>query len=204
MKAITNFTTTNFKARIQLMLTIIGVVGIPAIILPFAYDYNPLAVAYNHDIPIWRLSWPFFLPIFITTAIIRWIILKKHSKAEIMLCYILSVAIICVTFSGYVARDGWTWTDDPLSQFAFIAPFVILLFGIFIVLRNRKKLIPKPSGAIVVMQVAYLINCVFCLIGFFGMWQISAYLSLATAIVYFAQLILFLENDKPDKFLHIL
>jgi hypothetical protein len=192
MKARTNFNTMNTNTTIQLLLTIIGVAGIPAIMLPFAWGYSPLAATYSHDLSLSdarRIACPFFLPVLITTAIVRWIILKKHSKIEIIAGYMVGAAIMCVTFSGYVVSYKWP-TDDTQGQITFISPFVILLFGIFFVLRNRKKLIPKPSGAIVAMQVAYLINCVFCLIGFFGVWQIAAYLSLATAIVYFAQIIL--------------
>ncbi|MFZ1452688.1 MAG: hypothetical protein WAT20_08290 [Ferruginibacter sp.] len=203
MKAQTKFTT---HTAIQYLLTVIGVAGIPAIILPFAWGYSPLTATYSHNLILsetWRIACPFFLPVLITIAIVRWIILKKHSKAEIIAGYMVGAAIICVTFSGYVVSYEWT-TDDTQWQITFISPFVMLLFGIFFVLRNRKKLIPGPRGAIVLMQLAYLINCVFCLIGFFGMWQIAAYLSLATAIVYFAQIILLVQYDKPEKSLHIL
>ena len=186
-----NFVTTISGKAIQLFLTAIGAVGIPAIILPFAYDTSPLAVAWSHDMflkDMWRFSWPFFLPVLITLAIVRWIILKKYSRAEVIAGYMVSAAILGITFSGYLGR--FEWTDDINSQIAFISPFVILSFGIFIVLRNWKKLIPKPGGAIVVMQVAYLANCFLCLSGFIGSWQIAAYLSLATAIAYLIQIFL--------------
>lgn len=179
------------STKIQLLLTAIGVAGIPASVLPFAYNYSPLSVAWSQDMflrDMWRLSWPFFLPVLITIATVRWIILNKHSKAEIIAGYMLSGAMFCVTFSGYLSR--FNWTDDVQSQIAFISPFVILLVGIFVVLINRKKLVPKPTGAIILLHVAYLTNCFLCLIGFIGQWQIAAYLSLATAIAYIADIIL--------------
>ena len=179
------------STAIQWLLTAIGAVGIPAIILPFAYDLSPLAVAWSQDTflkDMWRFSWPFFLPVLITIAIVRWMILKKHSRAEVISGYMLSAAILGITFSGYFGHIEWM--DDVNSQIAFFSPFVILSFGIFVVVRNWKKLIPKPSGAIVVMQVAYLANCSLCLGGFIGSWQIAAYLSLATAIAYVVQIIL--------------
>jgi len=200
MNTIPNFAPSRTIKTIQLFLTAIGTVGIPAIILPFAFDYSPFAVAWSHDSflnDLWRISWPFFLPLFITTATIRWIILGKHSQPEIIVVYFVSTAMLCVTFSGYVA--SYQWPDDTQSQIAFISPFVILAFGTFIVLRNRKKLIPKPSGALVVMQIAYLVNCSLCLISFIGEWQIAAYLSLATAIAYVTQIILLLRYDMPHK-----
>jgi hypothetical protein len=189
-----NLTASITNIKFQLLLTAIGALGVPAIILPFAFDYSPLAAASIYDLSLWRLSWPFFLPVLITIATVRWMFLKKYSKTEMTAGYIVGAAILCVTFSGYVTT--YHWAVDTQSQIAFISPFVILFFGVFIVLKNWKKLIPMPGGAIVIMQIAYLANCSLCLIGFIDKWQVGAYFSLATAIAYLVQIILHSTRNK--------
>jgi len=200
MNTIPDYTPSSTSKRTQLIVTVTGALGIPAIILPFAFSYSPLAAAWSDDMflnDLWRLSWPFFLPLFITIANIRWMILGKHTQPEIIAGYFLGAAILCVTFSGYVT--SFEWEDDTRSQIAFITPFIILLFGIFFLLRNRKKLLPKPGGAIVAMQIAYLVNCSLCLISFMDNWQIAAYLSLITAITYVIQIFLLTGVGTPHK-----
>ena len=173
---------------IQKFLTAIGAAGVPAIFLPFTFDLSPFATAGQYNMSLWRLSWPFFLPVLITTALIRWLFLKKQSQKEIIAGYIVGGAMLAVTFSGYI--KNYSWPDSLRTQIAFMAPIMILAFGVFIVLKNRRKLIPGPAAAIIVMQVAYLANCLLCLISFIDSWQIAAYLSLATAMAYLAQIIL--------------
>ncbi len=197
MNTSTNVVPASTGITIQKLLTTIGAAGIPAIIFPFTFDLSPLAAAGQSDMSLWRLSWPFFLPVLITPAVVRWLFLNKHSQKEIIAGYIVGAAILAVTFSGYVS--GYKWPQNTQSQIAFVSPIIILAFGIFIVLRNRKKLVPGPAGAIVLMQVAYIANCLLCLISFMDDWQIAAYLSLATAIAYLAQIVLLARDGIPGK-----
>jgi hypothetical protein len=194
MNTIPNLTASSTNIKIQLLLTAIGALGVPAIILPFAFDYSPLAAASIYDLSLWRLSWPFFLPVLVIISTVRWIFLKKYSITEMIVGYIVSAAILCVTFSGYVTT--YHWADDTQSQIAFISPFVILFFGVFVVLKNWKKLVPMPGRTVTIMQIAYLANCSLCLIGFIDKWQVGAYFSLATAIAYLVQVILLSTINK--------
>jgi uncharacterized membrane protein (UPF0136 family) len=197
MNTSTNEAPTSAGIRIQQLLTAIGAAGIPAIILPFTFEMSPLAAVRESDFSLWRLAWPFFLPVLILPAVVRWLFLKKHSQIEIIAGYIVGTAILGITFSAYLLVYEWPW--NTRSQIAFLSPIIILAFGIFIVLRNRKKLIPGPAGAIVVMQVAYIANCLLCLITSIDGWQMAAYLSLATSVAYLAQIILLVGDGMPDK-----
>jgi hypothetical protein len=178
-------------SKIQLILTISGALGIPAIGLSFAFGISPWSAALEKD--LWRLAWPFFLPLFITIASLRWLFSTQLSRPERVFAYLVSAALIGVTLSGY--GTSYEWPDQFGEWLGFVFPFVTLGFGIFALLRTRKNAMLKPFGAVLSMQVAYLANCLLCLSSFFGRWEIGAYCSLVTAIVYVTQMILVCRND---------
>ena len=65
-----------------------------------------------------------------------------------------------------------------------------LILGVYVVLRSWRMAAPRELSALMSMQAAYLWNCLSCLIGFFGQWQMGAYFALATAVAYSVQIVL--------------
>ena len=189
------------KSRIQFLLLLGGALGIAAIFLPFTFDTSAFAVTvWSNDSmykDMWRVAWPFFLPALIAIASARWLFSGKLSMPERVIAYLISIAILCITFSGYLMMHEWP--SNFQDQIGYVFPFVILAFGLFTLLKIRKNPAFNPFGAIVSMQVAYLANCLLCLSSFFGEWQIGAYCSLVSAIAYLIQIILVWKYSEQDN-----
>ena len=180
--------------RIQLLLTIGGAIGIAAIFLPFAWGTAPLGAALDKD--LWRLAWPFFLPALVTPVSVHWLISGKLSWPECLVAFFVSTATVCITVSMYVTMPGWP--PDIKAWLGFVFPIVMLVFGVFTLLRARRNLTTSPLSAVLSMQVAYLANFLLCLTSFFGEWQIGVFCSLVTAIAYVIQLGLVWRRDGAN------
>jgi len=179
------------SCRVHVLLTIAGAIGILAMFLPFTWGTSPAGGTFDKE--LWRLAWPFFLPPLITIAAARWLLSGRVSPPERAIAYTVSAATVCVTLSNYVRV--LEWPRHFKEQVGFLFPFIVLAFGLFALLRIRRNELLKPFGAVVSLQVAYLANCLLCLSSFFGSWQIGAYCSLVTAIVYLIQMSLVLLRD---------
>jgi hypothetical protein len=184
--------------RIQLYLIIAGGIGIIAIFLPFTFNLSPWAAAlasFRGEIfmnEIWHIALPAFLPVLITIATLRWLIKETLSLSERMIAYVLSATSVCITLS-LLLKNGWP--KEIKDWFIIVIPVIALVFGIFVLLRNRHNTTLTPFLTIIAMQIAYMVNCLLCLTGFFGGWQIGAYCSLVTVIVYLIQMILVFRNN---------
>jgi hypothetical protein len=154
-----------------------------------------LDAAFDED--LWRLAWPFFLPVLVTIASLRWLISTKLSQAERLIAYLVSAISICVTLSGYATH--LEWPNEFKAWLGFLFPLVTLGFGIFALLKTRQIVILYPFRAIMSMQIAYMANCLLCLSSFFGLWMIGAYCSLLTVVAFLIQIILVWRNDVTDS-----
>ena len=184
------------KFRIQFLLLFGGAFGITAIFLPFTFDTSPFAVTFWGNDPMykdmWRIAWPFFLPVPITIAVIRKLIAGSLSKPERAIGYLVSIAILSITFSGY--GKIIEWPSNFQDRLAYVFPFVVLAFGGLSFLKSRKNPEFTSFGVIISMEVAYLANCLLCLTSFLGGWQIGAYCSLVTLTTYIIQMITMWRN----------
>jgi len=79
--------------------------------------------------------------------------------------------------------------SDEGGMIAVIFSAISLIAGIFLVIRNYRLGEFKNLSTIMLMQTAYLGNGIWLLITFWGDWQIGAYFTLATVIVYAAQMV---------------
>jgi hypothetical protein len=52
--------------------------------------------------------------------------------------------------------------------------------------------VPMAACSLICLQAAYLANSVFCLIGFYGEWQVGAWLTLLVSVVYALQVLVIL------------
>jgi hypothetical protein len=169
----------------HLMLTVVGMTGIVALSLPFAYDYSPIGAVFKKG--LWPFALPFFLSIFASAASVRWIISGSFSRTEQIIAYALSTAMAGVTLFLYLNSDGWP--SNVQEWLSMIIPIAILLFGVYAIIRNVSVGRYKKFNPVMALQVAYLGNAVLCLIEFFGKWQAGAYCILVVTVVYLLQII---------------
>ena len=181
--------------KIPLILTVAGTAGIPAIFLAFTWNTSPWSAALDKN--LWRIAWPFFLPILISITSLRWHTSMKLSQPERVIAYLVSTAMVCVTLSGYVMQYGLP--NKFKEWIGFFFPFIILAIAFFILLRTQQNAAFKPYRAIITMQTAYLANSLLCLSAFWGAWQIGAYCSLVTTIVYLIQIAYVWRHDYSQS-----
>ena len=185
------------KKRLLVMISVTGLTGISAIFLPFASSVSPMeAVRYGFGgifEDFWKLGTPFLLSIFILGASLHWIISGTLSKVERWLAYIISISVVCVTFSIIDSLpssfSGWIILLTIISIFA---------IGTFLVIRNIRAGKIKQFSPIMAMQTAYLGNCVFCLASFRDDLNIGAYCTLVTAVLYIAHMVM-ISKQMLDK-----
>ena len=170
----------------QIVLAILGLAGIILIPLPFTYGESPLAQFGGGLFKEWKLALPYFLAIPATFFTIHWIISGGLSGFESVLGYSAGVVSALVTMSSCL---GIPYKWEPDMWVLLISP-VTLIVGGYMVFRNWRKGLPHGLNAWVWLQVAYLANCLICLMGFWEGLQIGGYLALLTAIVYVFQIIL--------------
>ena len=201
---------TNRSATIQWFLTIAGLSGIASIFLSFTFDISPFT-ALDYDSSsflfgvgdfspessneLWVLGAPFLLSVVISASLIRWNLTGRLSLLEQTIIYLIGLSLMAIVImTNFIAMadvvmdfDMTSFTFKEMMAFIFSAGFLIA--GIFLVIRNHRLGKFKNLSPIMLMQTAYLGNAMFCLIGFWGNWQIGAYFTLATVIVYAAQMV---------------
>jgi phosphatidylserine synthase len=99
--------------------------------------------------------------------------------------YTAAAAVACVTLSLYVSGITPSGFRDWASLAAGLVTFAA---GGFVVVKNWRMGVPHALNCLVSMQVAYLANSLLCLVAFLGEWQVGAYLTLLTALVYVAEI----------------
>jgi hypothetical protein len=189
-------TTKGNRSRSQVLITALGSAGVLLIFLPFTWSTSPLsAVIRGRSANIWQLGLPFFLAILVTVASIRRLVSGRWSRSETIVDYITALIMMCVTLSLYGRNLGWPidlanleWPQSTREQFAMSIPLLSVIIGVPLILRNRRRGLPEGWNAVVSMQIAYFANGLLCLLAFIGDWQIGAYLTLFTIMVYLIQI----------------
>ena len=88
---------------------------------------------------------------------------------------------------------------DFQGWLATVSPWLILGLGVYFFVRHRRAEPSKNFHPLMAMQVAYLANAAFCLIGFFRDWQVGAYCVLAAAVAYLLQIVLTSVQGRVSK-----
>lgn len=185
------------RSTIQWFLTLAGLSGIASIFLKFAHNVSPFAALDYHfgifcysssEDELWVLGAPFLLSVIIFAFIIRWCLSVKLSLIEQIVGYLIGLSIIVIViWTNFAVTSDLGFAHEVMMAVIFSISFLIA--GIVLVIRNLRVGKFKNFSPIMLMQTAYLGNAILCLIGFWGNWQIGAYLTLATVIVYAAQMI---------------
>lgn len=194
------------RDRLQLVLIILGLAGIPGFFLPFAYGVSP-ACTVVCDIPIWfggssRDFWfaglPMFLVLLVPPASFRWLTSRKFTALEKSLAYITAISMAGVSLYVWVeafsagAPGPRSWAEWVSSG---IQPLILVL-GIAALLRLSKRPSASRACPVIAMQIVYVAHMALWLTGFYGDWEIGAYLLLVAAITYAIQIILFLVPES--------
>jgi hypothetical protein len=175
------------RSPIQWFLTIAGLSGIASIFPNFTWSNSPLAAAFDRH--LWFLGAPFLLSVIISASVIRWNLTGRLSLLEQIITYLIGLSMIAVVFST-IYRGLFKSERAMQSEEMMLAIFIAssLIAGIFLVIRNHRLGEFKNLSPIMLMQTAYLGNGILLLIDFWRNWQIGAYFTLVTVIVYVAQM----------------
>lgn len=197
--------------KVHVFLAIAGLTGIAVLFLPFTFDISPLMALQNRL--TWKVAAPAFLAVLISFAAMRWIISGSLSRAEAGIAYIVSIASAFATLSCLyqIIRESWSPSEFEVTLVLLIViPFFVLLSGSWLVISKLKRKISRDYNPIIALQVAYLADCLMCLImycpffdDFMTGWQIGAWLSIATVVIYLLQIYLFsTQKDEPSDHGH--
>lgn len=168
----------------HLVLTAMGLAGVVALFLPFAWGETPLSAL--ADWGMWQLALPAFLPLVVVVVGGRWARSGRLSRPEHLIGYVVGAASALATLAFYLTIEDWP--SDALEWLALVAPVVILGFGTMAVARIRKTQAGSEYLPIMALQVAYIANAMLALILEFQGWQAGAYCVLATVVVYALQI----------------
>lgn len=191
-----NTTTHNLtQQKVHLWLAIAGLIGIVSLFLPFTMSVSPMQALLEKD--FWKLAAPFFLSILISIASLRLLITGSFSRSWLTIGYVISAGSAIITISFFFT--GNSSPSEFMEWIALALAIVVLLAGSWLVIAKSRKQITEGYCPLIALQVAYLANCLMCLVLFrpesssmFGFsWQIGAWFSLATAMIYLLQIYLF-------------
>jgi hypothetical protein len=197
-----NTTIRNMNHRkVHLMLTIAGLTGIVSLFLPFTWDVSPMKALLDKD--FWKLAAPFFLSVLISIASLRWITTGSFGRTLQIIGYGISALSAIVTISFFFTAGASP--SEFMEWIALSVAVVVLLAGSWLVISKLRKQVAGGYYPLIALQVAYLANCLMCLVLFrpeysslFGFsWQIGAWFSLITAMIYLVQIYLF-TTQKID------
>jgi hypothetical protein len=174
-------------------LTAVGVLGVIAIFLPFAWSTTPREALF--DEVLWRLALPAFLPPFVLLASIRWLMPGGLSRLERIACHVLTVAALAAMALTFLEVRG---PPPRLNEWiSLLGPLLVLVFGAGVYLRNPRTGRGTPYSPILLLQVVYIANAILVLAGFFPDWQMGAYCVLVTTMAYAIQIDL--VRKAPDR-----
>ena len=135
------------------VLTLLGLLGIQAVFLPFTYDASPARGALDRD--VWRIAAPFFLSLLISSASLRWVLAGRLSPPERLIAYLLSGATALVTLSVVITvMQDWSRAEEFGSCVIVVLTLVV---GGYLVIRNWRMGVLRELSAVMAMQIACLI-----------------------------------------------
>ena len=178
------------RSRIQWFLTIAGLSGIVSIFLAFTYDVSPFEAVFDNN--LWVFGAPFLLSAVISASLIRWNLTCHLSLLEQIITYLIGLSIMAAVIrTNFLVSYPLSSYYDSVEMMTVIFSVSSLIAGIFLAIRNHRLGKFKNLSPIMLMQTVYLSNGILCLIiGFWeGRWQIGAYFTLLTVIVYAAQMV---------------
>ena len=171
-----------------------GLIGIPGLFLPFAFDYSPVEALKEWE--LWKIAVPFFLAPFISAGSFRWAASGSLSSKQTLLGYALGLCGV-----GFILLHYFINYFEPTAIYewlSMIIPPIILISGMVLVGYNWRIPRSRAYNPVLAMQTAYLSNASICLIGLFWRWQVGAYCVLAACGVYGVQILRISRSSKIE------
>jgi len=182
--------------------------GIPAgiqVFLPFTYGVSPLdaveAGKFLGSSDEWRLALlgiPFFSALFILAWKVRLWVPISVKQPEIIAGYSIAGVFLLATgiyfiFSIVFIVDNGSFSI--LEWALFSINFVLILLCLVFNYMNFRRHVPSEAKVHLSLLSVYFPNTVLCLWGFYGDWQIGAYLALYAVIVYLIEIVLITSRE---------
>ena len=175
-------------------LLILAIPSIALLFLPYAGGVSPWATVSAKQGFI-EVSWlfallggPFFLSIPILIAQARMLLKRPFSKGERATYRLLA----CAALAAWLAllglgiwHSGFSKEDIP----GILTWWITWAAAVGMMILSARKLNPAEATT-VALQAAWLPNAIWCAIGFWGHWQIGAYLAAFSIVLYVVEIIL--------------
>ena len=168
---------------VQGSLTLVGLVGVTALFLPFTGGVSPAQATFGF---FWVAASPAFLAVFVSTAWIRWIVAGRLARWEQALGYGLSagsagLTILCCRQFLDFPRATWP------RLLMVVPPALALALGVMVVVRNWRMKRTRALNPVLAMQVAYVAHALPNLVDWYPNWEIGAYAVLVVVLTYLLQ-----------------
>ena len=164
---------------------VLDLLGIAALILPFAHGYSPWdALWVPSYVGVMRImALGGFLAVPILVSDFRQSVLGPPSRAEVWMTYGIALSSLHATLvvSVVFLPEGWT-----ASASAWTATLVVAAICAF----NVHRSVPHCVNAHVCLLLAYLPNATMALVGFREELNVGAYVCLAAILAYFGQAVI--------------
>lgn len=172
------------NCRVQLVITWAAVIaGVAAILLPFTFSTSPRDATF--DGAYWPIAVPFYLALPIGLASLRAGRPGLASAGLRVAGWFAAAAGVAMTTYFVLAAALHETPSQPAEWLSLAAPLTVLAAGAALVLERRRT---SADPSTMAMQVAYLVNTLWCLLAFAGEWQAGAWCALATALIYVEQI----------------
>jgi hypothetical protein len=183
------------RSVFTIVLTLVGVAGIPATFLPFVWDVSPVKALLGRGAEgVGWIAAPFFLAPLVTLLLIRWIAAGPLSRRERVFAWVVGVAAAASAselFAEGLVRAIAGLDDAPSGSADWVTFGILALALPALVLAIRaRRILPDTNAALMVMQAIYAANAIACLWVFSdARYQTGAYLSMVTSGAYVVQMV---------------
>ena len=179
--------------------------GLAALVLPFAYDVSPLEALTVGGLPITLLGVAFGLaiPIAVWQGLRVW--RGTATRIERAAAYVLSAAAMLwpAVWPTLMLADqlwrGQSLTDvQALIVILTISGWVLVSANALLLRSNLKAAAPAEVTAGVFLVGGYLPNAIFCIIGFSENWRwnIGAYVVMGACIGYVLRMVMLMRGRR--------
>lgn len=154
----------------------------PAVVLlfvPFTWGESPYSALEGPDrAGLWFIASPFFLSVPILVLQLQFLVRRRVTRAENVAYHLLALAVLATTV--YPHADSFVYGRSDILWLAMLALLVALAFRT-ILLNSRRR---NPEAPLMALMAGWIPNAVSCGIGFWGEWQLGAYLAAFTLVVF--------------------
>jgi hypothetical protein len=186
------------RSRFSLVIGIIGLAGVAAILLPFAYDVSPFSAAgtlFSRGQlfgDLWHWGVPAMLAILVTAGTFLWARAGRLTRAERLIGYLSALIAACCLLSTFLPSGSNDFPDaaSGVSEWSLVLfPWMASAAGVALIWRNARTGVPDAANTIAAMQIVYAIVAVDSLVTWAREWQVGAYLVAVATLVYMTQIV---------------